>query len=233
MRLGFAAVTPRFPLPINSFGSPVPVFCQVSPPSWVCSTTPRWPTAQPCSASTNCTAVRLTLTGTLAWRQVAPASSESSTIPRSPTATRRSPARASPSNTARWALAVGSAGCCSTANVVGCAATDTFAGIRPIDAPGFIVAQLVGTARQLLALRSYLRSARHLAERWSWTQEQIEAFEGSPEQRDLQREIDKVRTVFVAANPGYEFAPGATTTCTTTAPRPRPSPSRRPSRPAA
>ena len=65
--------------------------------------------------------------------------------------------------------------------------------------------QLVGTDRQLLALRSYLRSAPHLAERWSWTQEQIEAFEGSPEQRDLQQEIDRVRTAFVAANPGFEL----------------------------
>ena len=67
------------------------------------------------------------------------------------------------------------------------------------------MAQLDGTGRQLLALRSYLRSASHLAERWSWTQEQIEAFEGSPEQRDLQQEIDRVRTAFVAANPGFEL----------------------------
>ena len=65
--------------------------------------------------------------------------------------------------------------------------------------------QLDGTGRQLLALRSYLRSASHLAERWSWTEEQIEAFEGSPEQRDLQQEIDRVRTAFVTANPGYEL----------------------------
>ena len=48
---------------------------------------------------------------------------------------------------------------------------------------GETLAQLDGTGRQMLALRSYLRSAAHLAERWSWTQEQIEAFEGSPEQR--------------------------------------------------
>jgi hypothetical protein len=67
------------------------------------------------------------------------------------------------------------------------------------------VVQLVGTGRQLLALRSYLRSAPHLAERWSWTQDQIEAFEGSPEQRELQQQIDRVRTAFVAANPGYEL----------------------------
>ena len=67
------------------------------------------------------------------------------------------------------------------------------------------LAQLDGTGRQLLALRSYLRSASHLAERWSWTEEEIEAFEGSPEQRDLQQEIDRVRTEFVAANPGYDL----------------------------
>ena len=65
--------------------------------------------------------------------------------------------------------------------------------------------QFDGTGRQLLALRSYLRSASHLAERWSWTQEQIEAFEGSPEQRDLQQEIERVRTAFIAANPGFEL----------------------------
>jgi len=70
---------------------------------------------------------------------------------------------------------------------------------------GETLAQLDGTGRQLLALRSYLRSASHLAERWSWTQEQIEAFEGSPEQRELQQQIDRVRTAFVAANPGFEL----------------------------
>jgi hypothetical protein len=67
------------------------------------------------------------------------------------------------------------------------------------------LARMDGTGRQLLALRSYLRSASHLAERWSWSQERIEAFEGSPEQRDLQLEISRVRTAFVAANPGYEL----------------------------
>ena len=67
------------------------------------------------------------------------------------------------------------------------------------------LARLDGTGRQLLALRSYLRSASHIAERWSWTQEQIEAFAGSPEERGLQREIDRVRTAFVAANPGFEL----------------------------
>jgi hypothetical protein len=67
------------------------------------------------------------------------------------------------------------------------------------------LAQLDGSGRQLLALRSYLRSGPRLAERWSWTQAQIEAFEGSPEQRDLQQEIDRVRAAFVAANPGFDL----------------------------
>ena len=67
------------------------------------------------------------------------------------------------------------------------------------------LARLDGTGRQLLALRSYLRSASHLAENWSWTQSEIEAFEGSPEQRDLLREINSIRTAFIAANPGFEL----------------------------
>jgi hypothetical protein len=70
---------------------------------------------------------------------------------------------------------------------------------------GQTLAQFDGTGRQLLALRSYVRGASHLTERWSWTQEQIEAFEGSAEQRELQQEIDRVRTAFVAANPGFEL----------------------------
>jgi hypothetical protein len=67
------------------------------------------------------------------------------------------------------------------------------------------LARMDGTGRRLLALRSYLRSASRLAERWSWTREQIEAFGGSPEQRDLRLEISRVRTAFEAANPGYEL----------------------------
>ena len=39
------------------------------------------------------------------------------------------------------------------------AASDTFAGIRPIDAPGFIVAQLAGAATAILFFRWLLRSS--------------------------------------------------------------------------
>jgi hypothetical protein len=62
-----------------------------------------------------------------------------------------------------------------------------------------------GTGRRLLALRSYLRSGAHLAERWSWTVEQISAFEGSPERQALDAEIERVRGAFRQANPGYDL----------------------------
>jgi hypothetical protein len=65
--------------------------------------------------------------------------------------------------------------------------------------------RLDGTGKQLLALRSYVRSAAHLAERWSWTQEQIAAFEGSPEQLNLRHEIDQVSKAFTRNNPGFEL----------------------------
>jgi hypothetical protein len=56
---------------------------------------------------------------------------------------------------------------------------------------------------RLLAARSYLRGATHLAERWSWTQAQIDAYEGSPQQAALAAEIARVRQAFEAGNPGY------------------------------
>lgn len=67
------------------------------------------------------------------------------------------------------------------------------------------VARIEGTDRRLLALRSYLRNGPHLAERWSWTTEQIAAFAKSPENAALQAEIERVRQQFVKANPGYEL----------------------------
>ncbi len=56
---------------------------------------------------------------------------------------------------------------------------------------------------QLLAARAYLRSAARLSERWSWTQEQIDAYQGSPAQAALEAEISRVREIFEAANPGF------------------------------
>lgn len=62
-----------------------------------------------------------------------------------------------------------------------------------------------GTGRRLLALRSYLRSSDQLADRWSWSQQMITAYSGSPEHRELLGEIEKVRIAFAQANPGYEL----------------------------
>ena len=67
------------------------------------------------------------------------------------------------------------------------------------------LARIDGLGRRLLALHSYLRSSAHLTERWSWTQEQISAYEGSAEQRDLQQAIGLVSAEFVRENPGYEL----------------------------
>ncbi len=67
------------------------------------------------------------------------------------------------------------------------------------------LARIDGTGRRLLALRSYLRSSAHLAERWSWTQQQIAAYQESPEYRELQEAIDSVNASFMNANPGYEL----------------------------
>ena len=62
-----------------------------------------------------------------------------------------------------------------------------------------------GTGRRLLALRSYVRSRAHLADRWSWTSEQIAAYEGTAEHGELQQEIERVRAAFARDNPGFEL----------------------------
>ncbi len=71
--------------------------------------------------------------------------------------------------------------------------------------------QIPDPGRKLLALRSYLRSGAELTKRWSWTAEEIKAFEGSPEQKALLAEIDAVKAHFKAANPGYEIYVHGTT----------------------
>jgi hypothetical protein len=62
-----------------------------------------------------------------------------------------------------------------------------------------------GAGSKLLALRSYLRSSGQLAERWSWTQEQITAYEGSTEQNELNLAVQRVREAFEKSNPGFEL----------------------------
>jgi hypothetical protein len=66
------------------------------------------------------------------------------------------------------------------------------------------LARIPDPGRKLLALRSYVRSGPEIAKRWSWTAEEIKAFEGSPAQKALLAEIDAVKAHFKANNPGYE-----------------------------
>ena len=65
--------------------------------------------------------------------------------------------------------------------------------------------QIPDPGRKLLALRSYVRYGAKIADRWSWTEEQIKAFQGSPEQQALLADIAAVNEHFKAANPGYEI----------------------------
>jgi hypothetical protein len=62
-----------------------------------------------------------------------------------------------------------------------------------------------GTGRRLLALRSYVRGCADLADRWSWTNEQIAAYEATPEYGELQQEIARVNEEFARENPGFEL----------------------------
>lgn len=65
--------------------------------------------------------------------------------------------------------------------------------------------QIPDLGRRLLALRSYARSRTPLVKRWSWTEEQIKAYQGSAEQEALLAEVGEVAAHFAAANPGYEI----------------------------
>jgi len=68
-----------------------------------------------------------------------------------------------------------------------------------------VLPRIDGAGGKLLALRSYLRSRERLAERWSWSQAQIIAYEGSVEQLALNAELQRVREAFERANPGFEL----------------------------
>lgn len=66
-----------------------------------------------------------------------------------------------------------------------------------------VIDQLDGTGRQLLAAISYLRRADSLTTYWSWTQQQIDVYQGSPAQQRLDADIDCVRREFELKNPGF------------------------------
>jgi hypothetical protein len=65
-----------------------------------------------------------------------------------------------------------------------------------------ILPRIQGLGGQLLALRSYLR-ARDLAARWSWTEAQIAAWQGSAAQRAAFDAVARVQRAFADRNPGY------------------------------
>ncbi|MFZ1813664.1 MAG: hypothetical protein WBO55_03695 [Rhizobiaceae bacterium] len=70
---------------------------------------------------------------------------------------------------------------------------------------GEALSRIPDLGRKLLALRSYIRSAETLAQRWSWSAAEIEAFEGSPEQTALLEAVAAVDAHFAEANPGYRI----------------------------
>jgi hypothetical protein len=70
---------------------------------------------------------------------------------------------------------------------------------------GDALARMDGDGRRLLALRSYLRNSNRLAERWSWTADQVAAYQSTPEHAELQSEIERVRAAFAQENPGFEL----------------------------
>jgi hypothetical protein len=58
-------------------------------------------------------------------------------------------------------------------------------------------------ARQLLALRRYIRKAKGLDTQWVWSHEQIRSYQASPQFARVRMEIEKVRNKFEELNPGY------------------------------
>lgn len=68
------------------------------------------------------------------------------------------------------------------------------------------VLQRVGDPpRQLLAVRGYIRAGQEIPTRWSWSAQEIRAYEASDEYRGLLAEIDAIRDRFEAQNPGYSL----------------------------
>ena len=65
--------------------------------------------------------------------------------------------------------------------------------------------QIPDPGRRLLALRSYARFRAPLVTRWSWTADEIEAYQGSAEQEALLKEVGEVAAHFAEANPGFEL----------------------------
>lgn len=67
------------------------------------------------------------------------------------------------------------------------------------------LAAIPESGRKLLAARSYFRSHATLDVRWSWSEAQIKAYEGSAEQERLLADIARINEHFGGANPGYSL----------------------------
>ena len=62
--------------------------------------------------------------------------------------------------------------------------------------------RIVGLERRLLALRAYLRAGDSLAQRWSWSEQQLTEYKASAEGRTATADINAVAAAFAARNPG-------------------------------
>ena len=63
--------------------------------------------------------------------------------------------------------------------------------------------RIAGDELRLLALRAYVRAGKNLRDRWSWTEEQIRAYEKSAEYEQLVADIDAIKREFERRHPGY------------------------------
>ena len=63
--------------------------------------------------------------------------------------------------------------------------------------------QVAGAERRLLALRAYLRAGASLAERWTWSQEQLSAYASTAEGKAAATDLNAVIAAFESANPGF------------------------------
>jgi hypothetical protein len=63
--------------------------------------------------------------------------------------------------------------------------------------------RIAGADRRLLAVRAYLRAGSSLDERWSWSQQQLDAYPATAEAKQAAADIDAVIAAFSAANPGF------------------------------
>jgi hypothetical protein len=65
------------------------------------------------------------------------------------------------------------------------------------------LSRIASLDRKLLALRAYVRAGKNLGSRWSWSDQEIRAFEASAEFKSLLADIEAITNEFERRNPGY------------------------------